>query len=85
MVIPAKMIQQSVGEENPTVVDYAPQLEFIFTVMDGQSIESILNEANTAEVYTISGILVKRNATREDLKGLKKGIYIINGKNVLVK
>ena len=85
LVIPAKMIQQSVGEENPTVVDYAPQLEFIFTVMDGQSIESILNEANTAEVYTISGILVKRNATREDLKGLKKGIYIINGKNVLVK
>ena len=85
LVIPAKMIQQSAGEENPTVVDYAPQLEFIFTVMDGQSIESILNEANTAEVYTISGILVKRNATREDLKGLKKGIYIINGKNVLVK
>ena len=65
--------------------DYAPQLEFIFTVTDGQSIESTLNGASTAEVYTISGILIKKNATREDLKGLKKGIYIINGKNMLVK
>ena len=85
LVIPAKMIQQSAGEENPTIVDYAPQLEFIFTVTDGQSIESTLNGASTAEVYTISGILIKKNATREDLKGLKKGIYIINGKNMLVK
>ena len=85
LVIPAKMIQQSAGEENPTIVDYAPQLEFIFTVTDGQSIESTLNGGSTAEVYTISGILIKKNATREDLKGLKKGIYIINGKNMLVK
>jgi len=37
------------------------------------------------DVYTVSGLLVKKAADRETLKTLKKGLYIINGKGVLIK
>ena len=36
-------------------------------------------------VYSINGILVKKNATKSELNTLKKGIYIVNGKKVIVK
>ena len=38
---------------------------------------------NTGNVYSISGVLVRRNA--KDLDGLKQGIYICNGKKIVVK
>ena len=47
-------------------------------------IEEIVSKADsTFNVYTISGTLVKRNTT--SLSGLAKGIYIVNGKKVVVK
>ena len=47
-------------------------------------IEEIVSKADTTfNVYTISGTLVKRNTT--SLSGLAKGIYIVNGKKVVVK
>ncbi len=43
-----------------------------------------LNKANTSlfNVYNLAGQLVKRNAT--SLNGLQKGLYIVNGKKVVV-
>ena len=38
-----------------------------------------------ADVYNLQGILVKHNATAEDIQSLSAGIYIISGKKVLVK
>lgn len=38
-----------------------------------------------ADVYNLQGILVKRNATVEDLHSLPAGIYIMSGKKILVK
>lgn len=38
---------------------------------------------NTGNVYSISGVLVRRNA--KNLDGLKQGIYICNGKKIVVK
>ena len=38
-----------------------------------------------ADVYNLQGILVKHNATAEDIHSLSAGIYIISGKKVLVK
>ena len=37
------------------------------------------------DVYNLQGILVKRNISREDLKYLPTGIYIVAGKKILVK
>lgn len=38
---------------------------------------------NTGNIYSISGVLVRRNA--QNLDGLKQGIYICNGKKIVVK
>ena len=35
----------------------------------------------SSDVYSISGVLVRKNATT--LEGLPKGIYIVNGKKVV--
>lgn len=41
------------------------------------------NQANIYDVYNLQGQLIRKNAT--DLNGLAKGIYIVNGKKVIVK
>ena len=37
------------------------------------------------DVYNLQGILVKRNATSEDIRSLPAGIYITHGKKIIVK
>jgi hypothetical protein len=37
------------------------------------------------KVYTLSGVLVKEAAEEDALKGLAKGVYIVNGKSMVVK
>ena len=73
------------GEEGQTVVDYSPALKYTFTLTDGEGIGEVLTDAETADVYTVNGILVKKDAKADDLKTLKKGIYIVNGKKVAIK
>ena len=47
-------------------------------------IESIVaEEGETFDVYTLTGVKVRTAAT--GLDGLQRGIYIVNGKKVLVK
>ncbi len=46
------------------------------------SIEEILKEQANADVYTVDGRLIRRNA--RDLKGLPEGIYIINNQKYLL-
>ena len=41
--------------------------------------------AKSGTVYDLSGRQVKKNATLNDLKGLGRGIYILNGVKVMVK
>lgn len=42
-------------------------------------------DARELNVYNMDGILVLRNAKAADLKTLQKGIYIVNGKKILVR
>lgn len=42
-----------------------------------------LNRDTSGKVYSISGVLVKNNAT--DLNNLPKGIYVVNGKKYVVR
>ena len=37
------------------------------------------------DIYTTTGILVKRNATKADIDVLPAGIYIVGGKKVAVR
>ena len=53
------------------------------TVTEKDGIADILGDATTFNVYTISGRKVRSNATT--LQGLPAGIYVVNGKKVMVK
>lgn len=50
-------------------------------------IDSVLGEDADAQVklYSIDGVLVKEAPARSVLSGVKKGVYIMNGKKVVVK
>ena len=48
-------------------------------------VNSIIDSDNAMKVYSIDGGVVTESGNSEALKSLKKGIYIINGKKVLVK
>ena len=55
-------------------------------VLNGISNAVTENKAGNANVYSIDGVLVKKNAkASETTKGLSKGVYIVGGKKVLVK
>ncbi len=41
-------------------------------------IESLINKEGNADVYTMSGMLLKKNADREFISTLSKGVYILN-------
>lgn len=87
LVIPARLIFEGNDEWGNSVVDYAPEIRINYTIGEdeGDGIDAILAEGGTVDVYTVSGVLVKKDAGAADLKSLKKGIYIINGKKMAVK
>lgn len=62
------------------ILEEAPDIE-----EPGQDgiIEVSQAEATTFNVYNLSGMCVRRNAT--DMRGLRPGIYIVNGRKLLVK
>ena len=49
------------------------------------SVEDIIAEATSFDVYTLNGVCVLRNASAEDVKLLDKGFYIINGRKVALR
>ena len=49
------------------------------------SISAIDVNGEVVDVYSISGVLVVKNATLNDIKQLSRGIYVINGQKVLIK
>lgn len=49
------------------------------------SIYGISLDAQNLNIYSVNGMLIKRNGSITDLNELEPGIYIINGKKVMVK
>ncbi len=68
------------GDEMTFTTAEAPQsgIEIIETAS-----EATTERAN--DVYTLQGMLVRRNATADDLRSLRPGLYIIGGRKVLVR
>lgn len=61
--------------------------DIVFTYIIGTStgIDNIVaNAGGKVDVYTINGVSVLRNADAAAVKALKKGLYIINGKKVVI-
>lgn len=65
---------------------YGPNEEHVFEyTLTELSVEGIDAEATDLNVYSLTGVCVLRNAKAADLKGLEKGIYIVNGKKVAIR
>ena len=69
---------------------YSKDSELSLSLFDDSSVTPIetvkeddLNRDTSGKVYSISGVLMKNNAA--DLNNLPKGIYVVNGKNIVVK
>lgn len=52
---------------------------------DGNSVEEIIDDYIFYDVFTINGVRVLHTKEKNDLKRLENGLYIINGKKVLIK
>ena len=49
------------------------------------SVSDILSDAEThTDIYNLQGILIKRNATADDINSLHPGLYIIGGRKVFI-
>ena len=58
---------------------YNPELNFTFTIAP-TGIEGVAAEPDSVKVYNLQGVLVAKS-----LKNLPKGVYVVNGKKMIVK
>lgn len=58
--------------------------EFVFTRIEKNMDESESTESSS-NIYNTNGILLKKNATENDINKLTPGIYIYKGKRILIK
>lgn len=72
-----------VGEENGFPNRAA---SFSYEVTGTLSIDDITqSDDNPAEIYDATGIIIKKNALRDDLENLPKGLYIYKGQKIIIK
>ena len=71
-----------VSDEYSSALATSPEI----VVENPVGIESAKSTSDApANIYNLQGILVKRNATADNLRSLPAGIYIMNGRKVIVK
>lgn len=61
------------------------EIVYTFIVDDGGGVAGIGADASAADVFSVDGKLVLRNASDSDVKALPAGIYIFGGKKLVVK
>ncbi len=66
------------GRANPEIVLY-------YTVGNGSGVDAIVGGAETINVYDMNGVQILNNANVEAAKTLDSGLYIINGKKVVIR
>lgn len=53
---------------------------------DTTGVEQVMNDDGVVDVYSVAGVLVRKGVKRDEaLKGLARGVYMINNKKFLVK
>ncbi|MCM1313270.1 MAG: hypothetical protein NC206_07375 [Bacteroides sp.] len=81
------------GLEVPYATDYEAKFDVWFSLSkaagklggDVTGIADVDASSKTVDVYSVNGTLVKNGVSMSVLSELPKGIYIVNGKKVLVK
>lgn len=74
---------ESVRIDNALFVTFNQEVKYFDTVEQLMTGIQGLHSTKTADIYSINGVLVRKQATTT--KGLEKGIYIINNKKTIVK
>jgi uncharacterized repeat protein (TIGR02543 family) len=59
--------------------------EFYAKWTETSSIKALFRDSKAVNVYTVGGTLVGRDMTVGEVLQLKRGIYVINGKKIVVK
>ena len=81
LTIPARALTWDDNSDNVNKED----IVFTYIIGTGTGIDNIVaNAGGKVDVYTINGVSVLRNADAAAVKALKKGLYIINGKKVVI-
>lgn len=81
LTIPAGALTWNDNEANTNPTD----LVYTYTIGTGTGIDNIVaNAGGKVDVYTVNGVSVLRNADAAAVKSLNKGLYIINGKKVVI-
>lgn len=67
-----------------------PGVSPVYIKVNGNGFDSVEmtvdNEAELpSDIYTIQGVLIKRNATQSDVENLSPGLYIMKGRKILVR
>lgn len=63
----------------------SPLMVFHYTVKTNNTRVAGIAADENVTVYTMTGVCVMRNAEREALNTLAKGIYVVNGRKVVIK
>lgn len=62
-----------------------PAFNIYYTVGDNVGVDAIFGSDALINVYDVNGVQVLKNANVEAAKELKSGLYIINGKKVMIR
>lgn len=71
--------------ENGEAGHASDELVYTFIISTGLGVESVATEEVSGNVYSVDGKVVVRNASAADVKALPAGLYIVNGKKIVVK
>ncbi len=63
----------------------SPVMALRYTISVNTSVESLIEENANVTVYTLTGVRVLDNAEPAALNTLAKGLYIVNGKKVVIR
>ena len=75
-----------VPKANINAYKQAPQWEEFFFIESTTGItNTVYNKAGLADVYTIDGTKRLSKASTDEINALPKGVYIVNGKKIIIK
>lgn len=86
LVIPAGTVQIGDLEDWDGIYDiYNKEIRIEYTVTEGVGILSVVGEADTYTIIDYAGRVITRNGDADAVRNLEKGIYIINGRKVVIR
>ncbi len=86
VVIPARCIRNDAFAESDGKAGICnPEIRLSYTVDTSGSGVASVEDASLCDVCDMQGRVVLRNASADDVNALSKGIYVVNGKKLVVK